>query len=158
VAVFALLFIVLPLVEIYVAVQVAHVIGVWETLFLLAGLSIAGIYMTKVAGFGVLARVRRQLERGQMPTNELIDGLLVLVGGILLFVPGFVTAAAGLLLFFPPTRGVVRNQVKRRFVGRITYIDGSGRSGYVDGSGRSGYVDGSPRSGYLDGPDDVIDV
>ena len=157
-AVFALLFIVLPLVEIYVAVQVAHLIGVWETLFLLAALSIAGIYLTKVAGFGVLARVRRQLERGQMPTNELIDGLLVLIGGILLFVPGFVTAAAGLLLFFPPTRAVARNQVKRRFVGRITYIDSSGRSGYVDGSGRSGYVDGSPRSGYLDGPDDVIDV
>ena len=139
-AVFALVFIVLPLVEIYVAVQVAHVIGGWETLLLLAALSIAGIYLTKLAGFGVLARVRRQLAAGQMPTNELIDGVLVLTGGLLLFVPGFVTGAAGLLLLFPPTRVVARNQVKRRFVGRIAYIDGS------------------PRSGYLDGPDDVIDV
>ena len=139
-AVFALLFIVLPLVEIWVAVQVAHVIGVWETLLLLAALSIAGIYLGKIAGFGVLTRVRRQLAAGQMPTNELIDGLIVLTGGLLLFVPGFVTAAAGLLLLFPPTRVVARNQVKRRFVGRIAYIDGS----------RS--------SGYLDGPDDIIDV
>jgi UPF0716 protein FxsA len=138
--VFALLFIVLPLVEIYVAVQVAHVIGVWETLLLLAALSIAGIYLAKVAGFGVLSRVRRQLAQGEMPTNELIDGLMVFIGGILLFLPGFLTAAAGLLLLFPPTRAVARNQVKRRWVGRIVYIDGS------------------PRQGYLDGPDDVIDV
>jgi UPF0716 protein FxsA len=158
VAVFALLFIVLPLVEIYVAVQVAHVIGVWETLFLLAALSIAGIYLTKYAGFGVLSRVRRDLARGEMPTNSLIDGLLVLIGGILLFVPGFVTAAAGLLLFFPPTRVFARNQFKRRFVRRITYIDGSGRTTYIDGSPRSDHVDGSARSGYLDGPDDIIDV
>lgn len=139
-AAIALLFIVLPLVEIYVAVQVAHVIGAWETILLLAALSIAGIYLTKLAGFGVLARVRRQLAAGEMPTNELIDGLMVLIGGVLLFVPGFVTAAAGLFLLFPPTRAVARNQVKRRFVGRIAYIDGS------------------PRSGYLDGPDDIIDV
>jgi UPF0716 protein FxsA len=140
VAVFALLFVVLPLVEIYVAVQIAHVIGVWETLLLLAALSIAGIYLTKLAGFGVLARVRRELARGEMPTNALIDGVVVLTGGLLLFIPGFVTAAVGLFLMFPPTRAFSRNQVKRRFVGRITYIDGS------------------PRSPSLDGPDDIIDV
>ncbi len=139
-AVFALLFIVLPLVEIYVAVLVAHVIGGWQTLLLLAALSIAGIYLTKLAGFGVIARVRRQLAAGQMPTNELIDGALVLTGGVLLVVPGFVTAAAGLLLFFPPTRVGARRLVKRRFTGRITYLRGS------------------TQSGYLEGPDDVIDV
>jgi UPF0716 protein FxsA len=158
VAVFALLFIVLPLVEIYVAVQVAHVIGVWETLFLLAALSIAGIYLAKLAGFGVLTRVRRDLAERQMPTNSLIDGVIVLTGGLLLFVPGFVTAAAGLLLLFPPTRVFARNQLKRRFVGRITYIDSSGRATYVDSSRASGHVDRSTRSDSLDGPDDVIDV
>jgi UPF0716 protein FxsA len=149
VAVFALLFIVLPLVEIYVAVQVAHVIGAWQTLLVLAGLSIAGLYVTKLAGFGILSNVRRDLTRGEMPTNSLIDGLMMLSGGLLLIVPGFVTAAAGLLLLFPPTRVFARNQTKRRFVGRVTYINGSGRSGYIDTS---------PRPGHLDGPDDVIDV
>jgi UPF0716 protein FxsA len=140
VAVFAVLFIVLPLVEIYVAVQVAHLIGAWETILLLAALSVAGIYLTKFAGFGVISRVRRQLAAGQMPTNELIDGAIVLTGGLLLVVPGFVTGVAGLLLLFPPTRVLARNFTKRRFVGRITYVDGS------------------TRSGHLDGPDDVIDV
>jgi UPF0716 protein FxsA len=149
VAVFALVFIVLPLVEIYVAVQVAHVIGGWETLLVLAALSIAGLYLTKLAGFGALRNVRRDLARGEMPTNSLIDGLMALIGGLLLIVPGFVTAAAGLLLLFPPTRVFARNHAKRRFVGRVTYIDGSGRSRYIDSS---------PRSGHLDGPDDVIDV
>ena len=147
---FALLFIVLPLVEIYVAVQVAHVIGGWETLLLLAALSIVGLYVTKLAGFGALANVRRDLARGEMPTNSLIDGLMALMGGLLLIVPGFVTAAAGLLLLFPPTRVFARNQAKRRFVGRVTCIDGSGRSGYIGSP---------PRPDHLDGPpDDVIDV
>jgi UPF0716 protein FxsA len=140
VAVFALLFIVLPLVEIYVAVQVAHVIGGWETLLLLAAISIAGLYVTKLAGFGALRNVRRDVARGEMPTNSLLDGLMALLGGLLLIVPGFVTAAAGVLLLFPPTRVLARNQAKRHFVGRVTYIDGS------------------PPSPYLDGPDDVIDV
>jgi UPF0716 protein FxsA len=140
VAVFALLFIVLPLVEIYVAVQVAHVIGAGYTILLLAALSIAGIYLTKLAGFGVISRVRRQLAAGQMPTNELIDGAIVLTGGVLLIVPGFVTAVAGLFLLFPPTRVLARNFTKRRFTGRITYIGPS-----------------TP-PGYLDGPDDIIDV
>lgn len=139
-AVFALVFIVLPLVEIYVAVQVAHVIGAGYTILLLAALSIAGIYLTKLAGFGVISRVRRQLAAGQMPANELIDGAIVLTGGVLLVVPGFVTGAAGLLLLFPPTRVLARNFTKRRFVGRITYLGPS------------------TRSGHLDGPDDIIDV
>jgi UPF0716 protein FxsA len=122
VAIFALLFIVLPLVEIYVAVQVSHVIGVLGTLGLLLVLSLSGIWLTKFAGFGVIARIRSQLAAGRMPGNEVIDGGLVLVGGVLLVVPGFVTAAAGLLLLFPPSRRVARNAFKRRYLGRVTYF------------------------------------
>jgi UPF0716 protein FxsA len=121
VAIFALLFIVLPLVEIYVAVQVSHVIGVLGTLGLLLVLSLSGIWLTKFAGFGVIARIRSQLAAGRMPANELIDGGLVLTGGVLLIVPGFVTGLAGLVLLFPPTRRVARNAFKRRYLGRVTY-------------------------------------
>jgi UPF0716 protein FxsA len=140
VAIFALLFIVLPLVEIYVAVQVAHVIGALNTVGLLLLLSLSGVWLTKVAGFGVLTRIRKQLQAGNMPTNELIDGALVAAGGVLLIVPGFVTAAVGLLLLFPPTRVVARATAKRRFQGRVRYI-------------------GGPQGGHhLEGPDDVIDL
>lgn len=102
-AIFALVFIVFPLIEIYVAVQVAHVIGALDTVLLLAILSIGGTWLTKYAGFGVINRIRQQLAAGKMPTNELIDGGLVLTAGILLVVPGFVTGILGLLLLFPPT-------------------------------------------------------
>jgi len=73
-------------------------------------------------------------------TNELIDGGLVLSGGLLLIAPGFVTDGLGLLLLFPPTRVLARRAVKNRFGGRVTYFEGL------------------PRNGHLDGPDDVIDV
>ncbi len=141
-AIFALVFIVFPLIEIYVAVQVAHVIGALDTVLLLAILSIGGAWLTKYAGFGVINRIRQQLTAGKMPTNELIDGGLVLTAGILLVVPGFVTGILGLLLLFPPTRGLSRSTLKRRFAGRITYIGPSGTGGrHLDG-----------------GPDDVIDI
>ncbi|HUI49446.1 MAG TPA: FxsA family protein [Acidimicrobiia bacterium] len=143
-AVFALLFIVLPLVEIYVAVQVAHLIGALSTVGLLLGLSLAGVWVTKFAGLGALARIRRQLQAGRMPTNELIDGALGVSGGLLLIVPGFVTAAAGLLLLFPPTRTLTREAAKRRFVGRVTYFPGPSSSGPIDGPSNA--------------PDDVIDI
>jgi UPF0716 protein FxsA len=142
VAIFALLFIVLPLVEIYVAVQVAHVIGALNTVGLLLLLSLSGVWLTKVAGIGVLSRIRTQLQAGNMPTNELIDGALVAAGGVLLIIPGFVTAAVGLLLLFPPTRVVARATAKRRFQGRVKYIGGPPGGHHLEGPG----------------PDDVIDL
>ena len=138
--VFALLFVVIPIVEIYVAVMVGQAIGALNTIGLLLLLSLVGVWLTKQQGLSVISRIRRQLEAGHMPTNELIDGGLVLAGGVLLIAPGFVTDAIGLLLLFPPTRIVARGMLKRRFQGRVTYL------GPPMGSNR------------LDGPDDVIDV
>jgi len=133
VAIFLLLFVVLPLAEIYVAVQVSHAIGALNTVVLLALLSIGGLWLAKFAGFGVINRIRRQLQTGQMPTNELIDGGLILTAGVLLLVPGFITGLAGLLLLFPPSRNLARGMVKRRFTGRITYLGGSVETGRLDG-------------------------
>jgi UPF0716 protein FxsA len=135
-----LVFVVVPIVEIYVAVQVGHAIGALNTVGLLLILSLAGMWLTKREGLSVIARIRRQLEANRMPTNELIDGGLVLAGGVLLIAPGFVTDAFGLLLLFPPTRALARAILKRRFQGRVTYLGGP------IGNGR------------LDGPDDVIDI
>lgn len=139
-AILVLLFVVIPIVEIYVAVLVGHAIGALNTIGLLLLLSIVGVWLTKQQGLSVISRIRRQLDAGRMPTNELIDGGLVVAGGLLLIVPGFVTDALGLLLLFPPTRMVARRILKRRFHGRVTYL-------------------GRPTAnGRLDGPDDVIDV
>ena len=139
-AILVLLFVVIPIVEIYVAVLVGHAIGALNTIGLLLLLSIVGVWLTKQQGLSVISRIRRQLDAGRMPTNELIDGGLVVAGGVLLIAPGFVTDAVGLLFLFPPTRMVARGILKRRFRGQITYLGGT------TGNGR------------LDGPDDVIDV
>jgi UPF0716 protein FxsA len=109
------LFIVVPLVEIYVIVQVGHAIGVLDTLGLLILVSFVGAWLTRHEGFVVLRRLRAQLEAGRTPTAELIDGVLVLVAGVLMLVPGFVTDAIGLLVLFPPTRALLRAYLRRRF-------------------------------------------
>jgi len=118
-AVLVLLFVVLPLIEIYVAVQVAHVVGALDTIGLLILLSVVGAWVAKHEGFSVFRHMRMALDQGRMPTNELIDAVLVFAGGLLLIVPGFVTDAIGLLLLLPPVRALFRNALKHRFRGRV---------------------------------------
>ncbi len=138
---FVVAFIVVPLIEIYVIVQVGHAIGALNTIGLLLAFSIVGAWLTKHEGLWVLTRIREQLDAGRMPTNELIDGGLVLAGGLMLIAPGFVTDALGLLLLFPPTRAVARVYVRRRMGIRVYRLGGPEDRGPDD-----------------HGPDDVIDV
>ena len=126
-ALIALAFIVLPMIEIFVLIQVGHVIGALNTIGLVLLVSIVGAWLTKHEGLWVLTRLREQLNAGRMPTNELVDGALILAGGMLLIVPGFVTDAFGLLLLFPPTRVVARSLVKRRLQVRVYGLPGGGR-------------------------------
>jgi UPF0716 protein FxsA len=121
--------IVVPIIEIAVAVQVAHHLGVVNTLGLLLLFSLVGAWLAKQAGFGVLARMRGQVERGVLPGNELIDGVLVFAAGILLLVPGFVTGVIGLVLLLPPVRVGVRGVVKRNLRGRVYRIGPGGPTG-----------------------------
>lgn len=147
-AVLVLLFVVLPLVEIYVAVQVAHVIGGLDTILLLVIMSFAGAWLAKREGFGIWRRMQLTLNEGRMPTNELIDTGLIFAGGVLMFVPGFVTGILGLLLLLPPIRALARNGLKHRFRNRVTRY-----TGYVV---RPGQQPGEPPRQI--GPDDIIDV
>ena len=119
---FALLltaFVVVPVIEIYLIIQVDAAIGGWETIGLLILDSVIGAWLVRREGFSILARVQGALGRGGLPTNELIDGLLVLVAGALMLTPGFLTDGLGLILLLPPTRALVRNRLKKRFAGRI---------------------------------------
>jgi UPF0716 protein FxsA len=128
------LFIVVPMVEIYVIIQVGHAIGVLETIGLLLLVSFVGAWLTKHEGFIVLQRLRAQLEAGRAPTAELIDGVLVLAAGVLMLTPGFVTDAVGLLVLFPPTRALLRAYLRRRFdVQVFGGPGGPGRRGPDDG-------------------------
>lgn len=111
--VLALAFLVLPIVELYVIVQVAQGVGILSTIGLLVLISAAGAWLCRREGLGVLRRIRDALDRYEIPTRELVDGGLVLFAGALMLTPGFVTDCLALLLLLPPTRVPVRSAVLR---------------------------------------------
>jgi len=109
-----LVFLVVPIAELYVIVQVAGGIGIPETILLLIAISFAGAWLARVAGVSVLNRLQRTVRAGKVPSAELVDGALVLFAGALMVTPGFLSDALAILLLLPPSRAVVRNVVLRR--------------------------------------------
>lgn len=107
------LFVVMPIAEIFVLIQVGQVIGVWWTIALLIADSIFGSWLIKREGGRAWRALTTSLNTGKMPAKELADGALILVGGTLMLSPGFVTDAFGLLLILPFTRPVARRILTR---------------------------------------------
>jgi UPF0716 protein FxsA len=116
--VIVLLLVLWPLVEIAVFLQVVQWIGVLETLALMLLISLGGAWIVKRQGVGTMARMRAELDAGRVPAGPLVDGALLLLAGMLLLIPGFVTDAFGLLLLLPPVRAAVRFGLGRRFAFR----------------------------------------
>ena len=115
-----LLFLGVLIVEGYLILALNEAVGGWNTIGLIVLTSMVGAWLVRREGLGVLRRAQQSLDKGQIPTNELINGVLVLIAAALLFTPGFFTAGVGLLLLFPPTRAVVRELLKRRYAGRMS--------------------------------------
>lgn len=138
-----LLFGVVTLTEIWLIIQVDSVIGGWQTFGILVLDSAIGAWLVKQQGTSILGRIQSALQRRELPTNPLIDGLLVLIAGALMLTPGFLTDGLGLLLLLPPTRAVVREILKKRFAGRVTVASGGFGPGFSPGSfgGFRGYTD-----------------
>jgi UPF0716 protein FxsA len=111
-----LLLLVVPLSEIAVFVLIGGQIGVLATLGLVLATAIAGTILLRVQGFGVMERIRRTLEADQVPGRELVHGVMILVAGILLLTPGFVTDSLGFLLFVPAIRDVGWRFLRERIV------------------------------------------
>lgn len=110
----ALLFLVVPIAELYLIVQVAGGIGVPETILLLIAISVVGAWLAKREGIGVLRRMQLTVAQGRVPSSEIVDGALVLLAGALMITPGFLSDGLAILLLLPPTRAVVRGAVLRR--------------------------------------------
>jgi len=110
-----LLLIVAPLVELYVIIQVASVIGGWETIALLIIESAIGAWLLKRQGMSTIAKVSQALDEGRIPSKELVDGLLIMVAGALMLAPGFIGDLIGYLLLLPPTRAPIRALMLKRF-------------------------------------------
>jgi UPF0716 protein FxsA len=116
-------FIALPILEIYVIIQVGQVIGAWWTIVLLVVDAIFGSWLIKHEGGRAWRDLRDALQSGRMPATELADGALILVGGTLMLAPGFVTDGFGILLILPFTRPVFRRLLAAVVARRITVLD-----------------------------------
>jgi UPF0716 protein FxsA len=114
-----LLFIVVPIVEIYVIIQVGEAIGALWTIALLVADSILGSVLMRAQGRAAWRRFNQAIASGRVPAREVLDGVLVIFGGALLLTPGFVTDVFGLTFLLPPTRALIRRLLVRRFAGRI---------------------------------------
>lgn len=105
-----LAFLLIPLVEIYFLIQIGSVIGAGATIALVVGTALLGAFLVRAQGFATVARVRNQVDRGELPAVEIFEGLFLLVAGALLLTPGFFTDAIGFACLTPPLRrGLIRH-------------------------------------------------
>ena len=127
--VLALVFVVLPVVEIYVIIQIGQAIGAWWTVLLLVADGILGSWLMKHEGGRAWAALREALDQRRMPARELADAALILVGGTLLLTPGFVSDVVGLFFVLPFTRPVARLALTRFLTRKFLAGPGPGSSG-----------------------------
>lgn len=111
------LFIVTPLIELLLLIEIGKVIGTLEVIMLTVVTGVAGAALAKWQGLSVLKKMQQEMAEGRMPASNLIDGVMILIGGILLLTPGIVTDLVGLFLLIPWTRVLL----KRLFVKWMTY-------------------------------------
>jgi UPF0716 protein FxsA len=112
------LFIVVPLAELFVIIQLAGAIGLLPTLLLLLADSIAGTILMKSQGRAAWQRFQEATQAGRIPAREVADGALIILGGAFLLTPGFLTDIIGFLLLLPPTRALFRRTVVAMFARR----------------------------------------
>lgn len=119
VGVLLLLFLLIPLAELLVIIQVGQAVGALNTVALLVLVSAVGAWLVKREGIGVWRRFRRQVEAGVVPGREIADGVMILFAGALMMTPGFLTDILGVLLLLPPIRAAVRATVLSRSARRV---------------------------------------
>lgn len=116
----AVLFVVVPFVELFVLLQVGQAIGAGNTIGLLLVVSLVGAWLVKREGLGVLRRAQVRAAEGRVPGRELVDGVLILFAGALLLTPGFLTDVLGIALLLPPVRAGLRATTVRWLRRRAT--------------------------------------
>jgi UPF0716 protein FxsA len=169
-----LLFILLPIAELYVIIQIGGAIGIWPTIGLLLLDSVLGAVLLRSQGRSAWRRFQEALARTRMPAKEVYDGAAIIFGAALLMTPGFLTDIAGFLLLIPPTRAALRHSLlavaRRVGPARTVFFlydrrpsgwrrdgpgpgSGPGRSPGGAQSSRDYDLDGSAREIPVDGPE-----
>jgi len=153
-----LLFLIVPIIEMYVLIRVGEWIGAWPTIGLVLLTAMIGVALLRQQGFATLARGMRRLDIGEVPAQEMLEGLMLAVGGALLLTPGFVTDVFGFACLLPPTRRAMVALVLRRAEVRVM---GGDAGGFEHAGERRGpdVIDGEfrregPRERHRDGRDE----
>jgi len=138
-----ILFTTKPVIELLLLIELGKALGTWTAVLIVLGTGFFGALLAKAQGFSIMLRIRSQLQSGILPTKEMLRGLCVLIGGILLITPGLLTDLSGLLLLFPPFQDFVSAfigaLVKRGLTGRFYYR--RPKSGKQDVGNGNGYGD-----------------
>jgi len=114
-----LLFTLLPAAELFLLIRVGSIIGPLATVLIIIFTGIFGASLARHEGLRVWQDANRSLQQGILPTDQMLDGLLILAAGLLLVTPGFITDISGFLLLLPPARALLRKYLKARFSEKI---------------------------------------
>ena len=115
-----LAFTIIPVVEIYLLIQIGTIFGALTSIALVIVTGFLGAYLARIQGLQTLFRIQKSLREGQMPSGELLDALLIGIAGLVLLTPGFLTDACGFLLLIPNTRTAIKQWLHRQIEVRYT--------------------------------------
>jgi len=110
-----LIFILVPLLELYVLIKIGGYLGAFQTVALVVLTALLGVALARFEGIRTLQQIRQSLSQGMVPAEEMIDGVLIFVGGVLLITPGVLTDLFALILLIPYTRTIFKRWLRRRF-------------------------------------------
>ena len=150
-----ILFIVVPIAELYVLIQIGQAIGILPTIALLIVDSVLGAMLMRSQGRAAWMRFNAALAEGRVPGREVLDGALVIFGGALLLTPGFLSDILGLILLLPPTRALVRRMLVASFGGTLAATAAAGAQNRM-GRMFTFQTGGATRPGSAGGFDDDV--
>ena len=113
------LFIIIPVIELYILIEIGRRLGVWYAIGIIVLTGVLGAYLVKGQGFYILKKIQIDLNEGILPGDNLIQALIILVGGVLLITPGFLTDIMGLICLVPPGRLVIKNYLLKWLKSKI---------------------------------------
>ncbi len=114
-----LLFTLIPIIELSLLIELGKQIGLGSTIAIVILTGILGAYLAKHEGFMVINSIRQELNQGHLPAEQLLDGVIILAGGLLLLTPGLLTDAIGFMTLFPVTRNYLKKFLKQKFKQKI---------------------------------------
>lgn len=122
-----IIFLIVPIIEVSILIKMVHAIGFWETVLIQVGTAFLGATLAKYEGLRVWTNIQGQLNQGLMPGDEMVDGLLIFAGGIVLLTPGLLTDLLGFLLLIPFTRILFKKWIRKKF----DRMRSSGQTGFT---------------------------